>query len=84
MSERVRDRSRAAAFETPEAGAPIVLELHGGSEFVIEPVSRVLFSQSFAKCGATDGSSTADTMGKRRVLMSLARVRWLERPDPCQ
>lgn len=67
--------------ENQAASTPIVLTLYGGTPFVIEPVTRVFFSQSFAKCGATDGSATADMAGKRRVLMSLPRVRWLERPE---
>lgn len=66
---------------------PITLTLYGGETFVIEPVTRVTYSQAFSKSGATDGSplapgqASSDVMGKRRVLLSLPRVRWLERPE---
>lgn len=69
--------------------APINLRIDTGRVLTIEPVTRVVCASN-ANNGVVspeddprrDDAAPMKT-GARRVLMSLPRVRWLERPDPC-
>lgn len=60
------------------------LALHGGGELVIESTLKAVYTSTSAKAAdliLVDENDPASVMGKRKVYMSLPRVKWLERPD---
>ena len=68
---------------------PIRLHLHGGGELVIDRISRIVPAYS-RLCANTPvearipeyGERRSGFAGKRMIVMSLPRVKFLEGPDP--
>jgi len=68
---------------------PIRLHLHGGGELVIDRVSKIIPAHA-RLCANTPVEATIPDYGERRsafagkrmIVMSLPRVRFLEKPDP--
>jgi len=84
-------RPAGADLEGDEAlkSEPIVLHLHGGGDFVIDRVSKMVVANSRFMANTEVEARVPDyeshrsgTAGKRMTIMSLPRVRFLEGPDP--
>jgi hypothetical protein len=68
---------------------PIVLRLHGGGELVIDRVSKLMVANYRLTAHTTIDARIPDhdnrsggSAGQRMTIMSLPRVRFLEKPDP--
>lgn len=92
-AERARAMLRTGADDMSDdellRASPIRLRLHGGGEFVIDRVSRIvpahtrLCANTPVEAAIPDHDERRSSFaGKRMIVMSLPRVRFLEKPDP--
>ena len=86
--QTILDMSRRAGADLDNDPAleasPIVLHLHGGGSLVIDRVSKLVVAHARLAGHVDVGGKVPDggNAGRRMTLMSLPRVRFLEKPDP--